>query len=481
MNYSLKWNAKEETWIARVKHPTTGAWKPKWLPKTIRRKHQIDAEAWLHAWYHATYYPQGKPAEEKPKGDAAPIKGKKTLAVLAPRWLELRSRDNTRTKPNTFRGFQLSLANWIMDNPAKNLDGSPRFAHASIQNLDVEKELTINDVRGWILSLKGARSSRLQHISTLSSLLEDCAGEEWLSEDFVSPFLKAPIKKLVDDLHKKRKAEQFITALTSAQVGVLLTGHHYKVKAYRRMRYLAAVGTGLRDSEIQGLTFADLHLKDAVPYLRVERQLETIGVLPFKMYDTLIESGMNREQVAQVPNAVMTAPKYDSKRSIPLHPSVVAGLQWWQSEGWQKLTGKKPGKDDPVFPSEKAATKKAQIAFGFSDSAMLWKQDLTRLGLPLEQLDSQGMPHDLTFHSTRHTFSTLLEGAGVSEEQIGTLLGHGAKSTARSNYLGQNLGLFGELVGRLPLPLGAEIVKTARGSGSTTWGRVRFESAPPVP
>ncbi len=427
MQYSLKWNAKAETWIARVK--VEYKWKPKWCPKRFGRKDKLDAESWLHAWYVQEYSDA-----TTPKGTSSPVIGRKTLVLLAPRWLELRFKDNTRTKPNTYRGFVGSVTNWILDNPKLNVAGKRAFPHTSIQDLDVESELSIDDIRNWILSLRGARSSRLQHISALSSLFADCAGEEWLGPDFVSPFLKAPIKKLVDDLHKKNRADNFITSLTKEQAHSLLTTHHYKVKAYRRIRYLIAIGTGIRDSELQGLTWNDIKLND-IPIVRVERQLEQIGTLPFLNYDQLIERGMNREEIAQSIQAVMSAPKYDSKRTIPLHPTVVAGLVWWKEIGWKKLTGRMPSKDDPVFPSEMAG-KKGQIAFGFSDSAMLWKQDLERLGMATVQLDSQGEEHPLTFHSTRHTFSTLLEASGVSEDQIGSLLGHGAKSTARANYLG---------------------------------------------
>lgn len=76
---------------------------------------------------------------------------------------------------------------------------------------------------------------------------------------------------------------------------------------------------------------------------------------------------------------------------------------------------------------------------------------------------------DLDFHALRRTFATMLSRAGLSDAEVGELLGHGAQSVARRHYidptfLRRRMGL----VERLPLPdrvqLQGVIVEVPRGA-----------------
>jgi integrase len=186
----------------------------------------------------------------------------------------------------------------------------------------------------------------------------------------------------------------------------------------------------MRDAEIQALTWGDVH-----GAIKVERQLEKIGVAPPIEYETEMKGRKDRDGILKTPRAVVSPPKKKSKRLIPMHPLLQAVLAWWKAKGWPAYVGRSPTDSDPVFPSPAGA-------YCFPDSSVGVRADLERLGQ-----DSA----ELTFHALRRTGSTLLEEAGVSRDFVGILLGHGAKSTAGKHYLAQGEALR-EAVARMALP-----------------------------
>ena len=120
-------------------------------------------------------------------------------------------------------------------------------------------------------------------------------------------------------------------------------------------------------------------------------------------------------------------------------------------------TGELVSDDLPVFPRGRSwlALKPGQTTVDViaPDSADLFRVDLARLGLPIAQ---NGMRY--VYHDLRHTFSTLLRGAGVSFADVGALLGHkgpGAERTAERHYVGDGVETMRAkmaLVRRLPMP-----------------------------
>ena len=440
-SWTLAWNDAGKQWIAKFrKFPpppfdsSDSVWGTKRVPRTIGRHQHLDAERWIIAWY-AEYHRTGGVSPEQSKV----VSTKKTLRLVGPRWLEYRHKDRG-TKPNTWNGFRSSYSNWIRTNE--------RFEHATIDNLDMERDFDPELILRWIESLKGAYSSRIVHIGALNSIFEDSIAMGWLDPAIPNPLDRPVIRKVIKQMLKSAKTQRPITFLSESQVQALLCTETSKVMDFRRIRYLVGLGTGLRDHEIQGLTWNDIHFTADVPYLLVNRQLDKIGSKPLVTYEDLCQRGLSKDEITAIPNAVVSAPKYGSKRPIPLLPIVVAVLGHWKARGWHQYVGKAPAKDDPVFPSGKGNRHSPAGQFAFVESPQLLRLDLKRVGQA-----AQCNGKDLDFHALRRTFATLLNNHGVSEAEVGVLLGHGAKSVARGHYIASDvLTRRLENLRRLPLP-----------------------------
>ncbi len=435
--YSMTFNATSGHWIARVKTPDGPTpWKTKYLPKTFGPNDYVGAELHLMEWYAAF---RKQEANCTPKIKV--LSSGKTLANMADMWLAYREADNTGTKINTYNGFKRSMRNWVLDNP--------KFPHESIERLDLEAGFSVDVTRRWIHSLGGSYSSRIQHVNTLKSFFNDCIGNEWLDGEMVSPFDKKPIKKLLKAMGDSMRRNRVITVFTTDSIRTVLTKPHRKVKDIRRIRYLTDVGTGLRKEELQGTVWADFILDSPIPHVKVERQLYKIGHAPFVRWEDLVENGSTKKQAMATSHALVSDPKKHSNRIIPLHPLVVVALKWWKRRGWALEVGRQPEPHDPVFPRNKVSLKDGKKAGEFTcinDASATLRLDLKRLNLPLE---SKGKP--LTFQSFRHTFATMLEEAGVSQERRDHLLGHKPRSVAASHYVAKNLASYAEEIAKLPL------------------------------
>jgi integrase len=92
-----------------------------------------------------------------------------------------------------------------------------------------------------------------------------------------------------------------IVALTDKQAKKLVAHKGDGIPEVRRVPNLFALCTGLRVREIAGLSWGHIDTRDKL--VRVVRQLKTSGETP-----------------------TFKPPKRDSKRTIPLHPSLVTAL-----------------------------------------------------------------------------------------------------------------------------------------------------------
>ncbi len=433
--YSMKFNATQGHWIGRVRTPDgPDPWKTKYLPKRFGPTDYVGAELHLMEWYAAF---RRQEAATTPKV----LSSGKTLANMADIWLAYREADNTGTKINTYNGFKRSMRNWVLDNP--------KFPHERIEHLDLETEFTVDVTRRWIQSLGGSYSSRIQHVNTLKSFFNDCIGNEWIDGEMMSPLDKKPIKKLLKRMQEAMRRERVITVFPPSDIQTILTKEHRKVRDGRRIRYLTAVGTGMRKEELQGAVWGDFNLETPIPYVKVDRQLFKIGHAPFERWESLAQKGLTKAQAMATAAALVTDPKKNSNRIIPLHPLIVAALKWWRKKGWLMEVGRKPEPHDPVFPRNKVSLRgqtKAGDFTAINDASATLRLDLKRLNLSLE---SNGKP--LTFQSFRHTFATMLEEAGVSQERRDHLMGHKPKTVAAANYVAKNLAAYAEEVAKLPL------------------------------
>jgi integrase len=442
-SWSLKWNERSQQFVVRFRkalpQDDEARWGTKRVPKQFARHQELDAERWFMGWYAAHLKTGGLNA---PATEVTPAT--KTIRLLSERWLAYRYEDEG-TAVNTHNGFKAVLRNWILTNP--------RFEHVEIDHLDMERDFTGEVCLAWINSLKGRGTTRLRYAEVLKQMFADCIAHGWANANLHNPFDRPIVAKRLSQLRQEAADERPTIFLSPEQVEVLLTKPNRKVIDYRRLRYLMALATGLRDAEVQGLIWADLRLDAAVPYIWVERQLVRSGPKPATSIKDIRTLGLKKDDVKNYPTAVVTVPKRKSRRAIPLLLIVVQALRFWWNVGWQQYTGRRPEKDDPVFPSGQRNSHQPYGQFCFSESPELLRADLDRLGLPTFFEDSEtGGRQPFTFHSLRHTFATLLELGGVERSRIGELLGHRASDVAAKHYIGEVLSARAPLVARLALP-----------------------------
>lgn len=451
----VTWNAKNGVWIGAYKD-VNGKSKRKWLSaKLYPRTKPLDAQGAFLDFLRK----QGLAKDAPPVKVGENGKVELTLAFLAPRWLALKEANPGATRENTFNGYRWAVNNWILDNPER--------AHYSIAGFSVETELTVQDMRQWLFSLQRANlsdASIRQQINTLRRLFRDCIAEEWLPEDFVSPLDRPAARQTVREMMRAasiRQEDRHIAYLTEEMIETffskpLVSERYGAIGNSRRVRNFADYCFGTRDKESCALLWSDVHLDTPIPYVRIERQLDQLGCLPFVRYEEEARKGRSRKEMAELPNAIVAKPKYNSVRSMPIHPLLVQVLRWWKAEGWSKHTGEAVAENLPVFPRgrgwvplQPGQSVTDMIA---PDSAEVFRRDLKRLGLPQAQNGTRYRYHDL-----RHTFSTLLRGRGVSLEDIRALLGHTNPSarTVQRHYVGdgdETLRADLERVVRLPVP-----------------------------
>lgn len=342
-----------------------GTTKIKAVPVDIPGKAQ--AEVWATDWLRRSR--QG-----------AQVGGARTLRSLAPTWLATLDPEVRQLRSNT-------LERYVFSHP--------------IADIDLEAPLTVPDCVAWIEWLRQQPSPKAKRplapltvrnlIQTLRDYIVDARGRGWVPGLHENPLADSYIKKVF------RKPERLSgddhVVLNDAQARGLL---HRDVDS-RTVRYALGILAGLRLSEIQGLSWAHLHLDDAHPRVYVERQLKRVtdGVPAFK------------------------APKRNSKRWVPLHPHLRALLVGF------KPAGAKP--EDPVLPDDSGRWHR-NVPTGKV------REDLSMLGF--KPVDDNG--HSIDFHSTRRTFATALSDAGVPDAVLKALMGHAAGNVTDKSYVARD-------------------------------------------
>jgi integrase len=194
----------------------------------------------------------------------------------------------------------------------------------------------------------------------------------------------------------------------------------------RRVRYVLAFLTGLRDGELAALTWGDVELDTAgAEVLHVTKAFAKIGGLQ---------------------STKTTA----SARTVPLHPQLLPWLRVWRADGWRGLVGRDPKPEDPVLP-------KAPAVRGPAAKVKPWRPDSARRIQRDLKTASARAPAGIDFHATRRSFASWLEAAGVPHETIERLVGHEPRSVLARHYAATDLGALREAVGRLRLTTGARL------------------------
>jgi integrase len=423
LKVSFKWNDKRQAFLGRYKMPD-GSWKTHWLPKSITRTQEVEAQKKLLDLYNEAV--NGIPVSTDKKQ-------KTTIKLLSNRWLKLRY-DSARTKLNTYLGLQSSLNVWILDNE--------QYPHYSIQDLDIEAgELTPQVLTAWIDSLDCARASKLTHIYNLKAFFRDClAQENWLGSHVRNPMDKQVVIDIIKDLKETMNANREVVTLSAKQVNHLFNAT--SVPDYRKMRYLMAITCGFRDSELQALHWDDIDYNNNVIF--IQRQLSKIGTFPAQYVDKLTDKRVSKADMWNLECAVLSNPKRNSKRKVPLHPLAMQALQWWHNVGFRQFTGTAPIHNGPVFALGLHKKLGNPGDYFMPESAALLRKDLQDCDEPLVD--------GIVFHTCRRTYATLLEETGLEREKTSALLGHGGATVASKHYIETNMPLMYAAVGRMALP-----------------------------
>jgi integrase len=427
----LSMTLRDGRWVARYRTLEL-AWSVKRLPDTFGPREEDKARRWIVAWYEQYLRDGGV----QPITSQVRPSTRVTIADVYDRWMAYR-RDDAGTDPSYARALTSQYQTWI---------GSHEIAQ-----LDIATELGPLPIVQWIRSLRGAASSRLTVASTLSVLITDVIlhGKVWgVDPSMPHPMLASPhIVRELDVLRGKKRNERVTPIFSPEEIDGLLTKRSSKVLDGRRVKYLVALSTGMRERELQGLVWSDLKSLP-VPHVWIHRQLVTGGSAPF-----VWQADARRDPESVKGRAVCKPPKRDSRRAIPLSPLVVEVLTWWRSTGWQQHAFRQPLDQDPVFPSGFRNRHRAHGEFCTPTPGSMLLDDLDRLGIARSYTSPHnGLTADHTSRSFRHTFASLLSQVGIDDGRIGDLLGHSASSVTRTHYIETLLSARAEVVSKLKLP-----------------------------
>lgn len=445
--YSLSFNEAryqgKGAWQGKVKAKDGKGWITKWLPQNITRNQTVEAERWLLGWY-GDYLKTG---DNTPAVSVAPTST--TIALLSDRWLNLRY-NHTRTAANTYRGLRQCMTTWILDNKD--------FPHVRIQHLNIHTDFTVELIRKWINSINAGNPTKLSVMMCLRTFFRDCIAEGWITPAISNPMMQSAILDMFKDHKETIEENKVINVLEPAQIEFLLSSH--QVPDYRKLRYLLALCTGCRDHEIQALTWKDIDFKNNI--MHIQRQLDKIGCLPSLYVSDLVREGKSKNDIYNMPNAVVSNPKRNSKRDIPMHHLLAQSLTWWKEKGYRQFTTLDPVEDGPVFARGVKGKPPGKMGDYFlPESALLLRQDVQRMGTTIDA--SNAASERLVFHTLRHTFSSMLDSVGLERQKISELLGHGKRTVLQKSYLVKHLPAYQAAIDAMPLPATIHFASVAIG------------------
>jgi integrase len=395
--YSLTFSEKEKRWF--LFYYLGDQRKGTRAPRHLTKAEQL--EAWAKEFVRERQAGEGilgRAPAEVPKGP--------TVRELGARWLELREDDSELT-PATVKDNRSHMNKHIL----------PRFGDVPLAALEK------TDLRTWVRELKAnvAPNTCRNIVSTMRTFVDDAMGENWVT----LPNNPTADKFVAKELPKAGNRSKEILSLPPERAQKLVDDP--RIEARRRVRYMVAFCTGLRDGEISGLTWNDIVTSSEVPYLRVDKAIA--------LYSKKGRLGQQKPKTD------------DSTRKVPIHPELLKALDWWGRDGWEMFMGYVWQGNDYVFASNHRRHAMAERShMSRPDSAELIREDLALLGLPTEEGGQA-----FTFHATRRSFATWLTDAGAPEADIQHLLGHSQSKVLHKNYTTKVLRRLFETMSRIEL------------------------------
>ena len=387
--------SRDTTWSVRGRN---GRWTIRFRDGAKWREHSLGVEVKTKA--QAEYAARQWLMSSQSEGEIGPSVYKVGPKVfeIAERWIELRKK-NERLAPATVRDNIYSIGVWIV----------PKLGEMEVSQLSVPM------LRAWIRDIRSKiSSSRCRNLcSTLRIMLDDAAADGWVKLS-PNPMRDSGVLAEIPVLQREFDG---IAYFEPEHVQALLDDN--RIPMHRRLRYLFAAGTGMRDGEIAGLRWSDIELDEPVPVAHV-RQAIKFG-----------EKGKLN----------VGAPKTrESKRTIPLAEPIAEALKLFKADGWEQRAGRVLTSDSYVFTNARGELSRP-------DSPKLLRADLQANECPT--VAKNGQP--FTFHHLRHSFATWLADAGVPSEIREVLLGHSGTTTQARHYSAATMQRLKAAVAQVPL------------------------------
>ncbi|MBU4534072.1 MAG: site-specific integrase [Firmicutes bacterium] len=214
-----------------------------------------------------------------------------------------------------------------------------------------------------------------------------------------------------------RVTKKEIKTLAEDQMGVFLDAAE-GTRLYPAV--LMLLGTGLRRGEMLGLKWQDIDFQEGILYVRRSLVKTNSG-------SKIQETKTGRERSVPVPTDVL--------RELKAHKARQAQEKLKLGEGYQ---------DQGFVFATPLGTPTAPRNFYRYFRGLLFKMDATRLaretGKPMKEVmkelrkSGDGLLNDITIHSLRHTYATMLLKAGEHPKVVQEILGHASITMTIDTY-----------------------------------------------
>ncbi len=405
---------RQKRWVVKYKD-SPGPWREHRVPARYGTRSQ--ATVYARAWLAEMKRLGGrKPSSIDPSTDPGP-----TMRELAKRWLpHRRDREQLRAQSwkqgyrhegglakSTVDANESHLEKWIL--PQLGDCRSERLADDGVLEEFMRQLLSRPTATG-----RPAAPATIRHIhATLVAFFDDAMTKRWL--DLAANPAKHPaVVALVPKAHPDEACIIHVTPAAAAKAIV------HSETAWHRARLLLAFTTGCNNAELSGLVFDDVDQQTKV--LSVHRQYTGNGGLgPVK--------------------------RRHRERDLPLHPLTAMVLRLWKDHGWARWVGRSPTGNDPLFPSPKGG-----FRYPFGAAREL------RVALVAAGLSDRYKGKLIDFHAARRSVRTWLVDAGVSDENIDSVMGHAPRSVGRRHYTATDVERLRPVVEKINLDLAVEDV-----------------------
>ncbi|MGE7389338.1 tyrosine-type recombinase/integrase [Streptomyces sp. NPDC004126] len=328
-------------------------------------------------------------------------------------WLRRAGTDSERGEFVDPRDGSITLADYVTRHWQAGVRGAPGTVKRVDERVRLHVlphigEVALRDVsasvlRGYIATLEGECAPRYarQILTTLSNVFETAIDDKRL--------VRNPMRAKSVRWPKAPEDQREAWLLETAQRVRDVINQRYRIAV------VVALGCGLRQGEVFGLSPADVDFERGL--IRVRRQVQ---LLYGRLYFTLPKGGKTR--VVDMPPSVASA----LRTHFLQHPAVEVELPWG---------GPEADREKRSFPLVLATTYGNAIRANiFNDE--VWKPALAKAGvIPVREKGQRWKASRKDgFHVLRHTYASVILEAGESVVTLARWLGHSSPTITLDHY-----------------------------------------------